>query len=63
MTTKVEQILEAKWVDMNCPICNAPFVARDKWGLFCCFADCEWQEPEESNWNDHELYHDDYDGV
>jgi len=32
---------DAEWVGKDCPECGAPFVARDKHGLYCCV--CLWQ--------------------
>ena len=34
----------AEWSHEPCPKCGAPFVARDKFGLFCCMSGCDWKE-------------------
>jgi len=33
---------DAEWVGKDCPECGAPFVARDKHGLYCCV--CTWNK-------------------
>ena len=36
---------KAVWVNMECPKCKNPFVAKDLFGLWCCFGDCGWEKP------------------
>lgn len=36
----------AEWTFTDCPSCGHPFIARDKWGLFCCMDGCEWSDYE-----------------
>lgn len=38
----------AEWSYEPCPKCGAPFVARDKFGLFCCMSGCDWKEKSQS---------------
>jgi len=37
----------ADWTFYNCPKCGLPFIARDKWGLFCATGNCDWKEQDE----------------
>lgn len=34
----------AEWSGKACPKCGASYVARDKFGLYCCVSGCEWKE-------------------
>lgn len=36
----------AEWTDVECPKCGSNFVARDKFGLFCCVSECGWNKLE-----------------
>ena len=38
---------EAEWTDQRCPKCDHPFVAGDDFGLFCCMADCGWNDNDD----------------
>ena len=35
---------EAKWTFTDCPSCGHPFIAKDRFGVFCCIAGCGWHE-------------------
>ena len=35
---------DADWTGTDCPKCGAPFVAKDKYGTYCCV--CTWKEDD-----------------
>ena len=37
----------AEWTFQNCPKCGLPFIARDRFGLFCATGNCDWKEQDE----------------
>ena len=42
---------EAKWTDRECPKCGHSFVAKDHFGLYCVFSNCNWKEQDEETRN------------
>ena len=44
---RISARIEAKWVNIPCPKCRHDFVAKDKYGLYCCVNECGWTE---QNW-------------
>jgi len=38
---------DAEWEDAECPECGHKFVARDRFGLYCCNSECGWAEDKD----------------
>ena len=33
---------DAEWINGRCPECGHKFVAKDRFGLYCCNSACDW---------------------